>query len=242
METLLDVIGAMQKATAREVAARMKIDVREALDMLREHELSGEVSQVNGIWQLPVLGKSIPSAGTASTTDTSSPTVSASDLISIIAEHGRQTAEGLAKLTGVTARKITSTLAIPTNRGRVVRENDGGKFYYCLPQVTDQPSEIAEPLPPVPEFNELPPIEITKKASTEKQVSADEFLESLPVFIKPQPLQVPTLREISKEIRRTKGRLSQLEKCRGALRVLQNYKTMLVMLGADKTLNQEQNQ
>lgn len=52
METIPDVLKVMGKATAREVAARMKIETLEVLAMLREHEELGQVAQVNGCWQL----------------------------------------------------------------------------------------------------------------------------------------------------------------------------------------------
>lgn len=66
-------------------------------------------------------------------------------------------------------------------------------------------------VPVVPEFAELPDIEITPKvaapavADTDR-VQVEEFLDSIPVLKKAsQPVLVPTLREISNEIRKTKS-------------------------------------
>ncbi|EGG3071200.1 DUF1627 domain-containing protein [Salmonella enterica] len=51
-ETVNDVLKAMGKATAREIAARLGIDMRDALDMLREqHELEA-VEFCEGYWLL----------------------------------------------------------------------------------------------------------------------------------------------------------------------------------------------
>lgn len=48
METLIDTLKAMGKATAREIAARMKIETIEVLGMLREHEELEQVTSING--------------------------------------------------------------------------------------------------------------------------------------------------------------------------------------------------
>lgn len=52
MDTILDVLKAMEKATAREIAARMKIEPAAVIGMLREHEERNEVIQVNGYWKV----------------------------------------------------------------------------------------------------------------------------------------------------------------------------------------------
>ncbi|HED2545474.1 hypothetical protein [Raoultella planticola] len=54
METEIDVLKATGKATAREIAARMKIEPVEILAMLREHEDMGQVVNINGYWTLLV--------------------------------------------------------------------------------------------------------------------------------------------------------------------------------------------
>lgn len=48
METVISVLSVMGKATAREIAARLKIEPVEALTMLREQEESGTVTFING--------------------------------------------------------------------------------------------------------------------------------------------------------------------------------------------------
>ncbi|WP_213993833.1 DUF1627 domain-containing protein [Sodalis sp. dw_96] len=231
METLLDVIGKMEKATTRDIAVRMQIDIRPALEMLREHEDLGKICQVKGLWQLPIA--EIPVSAPIPLQRIEQVAITANNLITIITREGPQTAESLAQMTGATARRIASTLAVATNRGQVLRRNDNGKFYYCLPkQPPVQPDDDPDTLPG---FFELPPIEITAKIPDEQPTGPGEreaeFMKSIPVFVKPSTsIEVPTLRELGKEISRTKNRFVRLEKCRAALRVLNNYKSTLTAM------------
>ena len=48
METVIQALNVMGKATAREVASRLGIEPATALNMLREHEEGEEVTQSNG--------------------------------------------------------------------------------------------------------------------------------------------------------------------------------------------------
>lgn len=52
METVIDALKVMGKATAREIAAKMKVDVCDAIQMLREHKERGEVNLLNGYWSV----------------------------------------------------------------------------------------------------------------------------------------------------------------------------------------------
>ncbi|EBA7762811.1 hypothetical protein CBF06_07475 [Salmonella enterica] len=52
METVTDALKEMGKATAREVAARLGIEVRDALEMLSEQQEAGELEFLNGYWSL----------------------------------------------------------------------------------------------------------------------------------------------------------------------------------------------
>lgn len=51
-ETVLDVLKAMRKASAREIAARMEIELTDALEMLREQKGLGRVKFKGGGWSL----------------------------------------------------------------------------------------------------------------------------------------------------------------------------------------------
>ncbi|EPQ4684611.1 hypothetical protein LXC81_000826 [Citrobacter freundii] len=84
----------------------------------------------------------------------------------------------------------------------------------------------------------MPDIEITPKvaapavADTDR-VQVEEFLDSIPVLKKAsQPVLVPTLREISNEIRKTKSNLDSLEKLRDAVReVNRNRRVLRLFVG-----------
>lgn len=236
METLLDVIKAMEKATAREIAARMKIDVREMLDMLREHEEREQVCQVNGMWQLagsatkPLAPPTRSEKPTLPAPVSPKATITADGLIRTISDKGPLTADELARLTGTTSRKIASTLAMATNRGRIVRQAVNGRFCYCMPEKKDTHEADERPRVEV-----IPPPVITAKpapvANPEcKQAERDDaFVKAIP-SLKAKPsvsMQIPTPGALAKEIRRTKARLAQLERCRGALRELGKFRKTL---------------
>ncbi|MEQ9902543.1 DUF1627 domain-containing protein [Pectobacterium aroidearum] len=214
METLLDVLKAMEKATAREIAARMKIDVREMLDMLREHEEREQVYQVNGMWQLagsatkPLAPPTRSEKPTLPAPVSLKATITADGLICTISDRGPLTADELARLTGTTSRKIASTLAMATNRGRIVRQAINGRFCYCMPEKKEAP--VANPE--------------CKQAERD-----DAFVKAIPSLKAKSSvsMQIPTSRALAKEIRRTKARLAQLERCRGALRELGKFRKTL---------------
>ncbi|HGU6442276.1 TPA: hypothetical protein ACNABU_002946 [Citrobacter amalonaticus] len=52
METVIDVLKAMSKATYREVAARLEIEPVEALNMLREQREQGLCDFFDGGWEV----------------------------------------------------------------------------------------------------------------------------------------------------------------------------------------------
>lgn len=219
METVLEALKAMGKATARELAARMKIDAPDALVMLREHAELGQIEHVNGWWQL--IG-----TGTKSQTEAKPHTalprtasiapqvnkVNESILSELLEKHGAQTSEQLAKLAGTTVRAVASTLAMPVNKGRIVREKRGNVFHFALatPVVATVESEVV-----------LTP-EITEPTAPDSTTQSDAaFLNTIPQMAKRQAEMVcPTPKSIAAEIRRTKSRLNQLEELRITVRTL----------------------
>ena len=60
METVLDALKAMKKATYREVAARLDIEPVEALNMLREHKQQGLCDFFDGAWSLGTVKEQKP--------------------------------------------------------------------------------------------------------------------------------------------------------------------------------------
>ncbi|EAZ4510967.1 DUF1627 domain-containing protein [Salmonella enterica] len=190
METVTDALKAMGKATAREIAARLGIEVRDALEMLREQQEAGAVEFLNGYWSL--------SGVTTKTTECQEQEpeppeetvvkIGETQLLEAIKKQGPQTADELATMFGITSRKVTSTLAMATGKGRLIRAYQNGRYYYLLED---------EMLPETPETS---------------PVSADSGTEAGHIF--------PTPRFISAEIRRTEAKLKRLIKFREISREL----------------------
>ncbi|EJM4066052.1 DUF1627 domain-containing protein [Salmonella enterica] len=132
-ESVIDALKAMDKATSREVAARLAIDHVDTLVMLQDEMERGTVECKNGRWSV-VSAEESESGNTATVTasdtsgngDKAQGKISEQQMIDVIRKHGQQTAEELATLFGITVRKVASTLAMATSKGRLNRVNQGG--------------------------------------------------------------------------------------------------------------------
>lgn len=156
METILDVLKAMEKATAREIAARMKIEPAAVIGMLREHEERNEVVQANGYWKVATgEGKSQPTAATSVSKTPAS--VSVSDVIALLTEYGPQTSLELATLAGIESKRVAPMLTHHMTKGRIIREKVGSKFVYSVPAMASVKNkssvtqELETSTSPVPE-------------------------------------------------------------------------------------------
>ncbi|MCC2944649.1 DUF1627 domain-containing protein [Citrobacter portucalensis] len=215
METILDVLKAMEKATAREIAARMKIEPAAVIGMLREHEERNEVIQVNGYWK--VATGEIKSQPTAASSVSKAPvSVSVSDVIALLAEHGPQTSLELATLAGIESKRVAPMLTHHMTKGRIIREKVGSKFVYSVPAAGPVKNKSSAPREP----------EISTPPVPEKSVT--EIVEEIPAFVsRPDDLLIPTVRGISSEIRRTKAKLANLEKLREAVRSIRKHGALM---------------
>ncbi|ECZ2621933.1 DUF1627 domain-containing protein [Salmonella enterica] len=194
METVTDVLKATGEATARKIAARLGIEVRDALEMLREQQEAGAVEFLNGYWSL--------SGVTTKTTECQEQEpeppeetvvkIGETQLLEAIKKQGPQTADELATMFGITSRKVTSTLAMATGKGQLIRAYQNGRYYYLLEDEMED-----EMLPETPETS---------------PVSADIGTEAGRIF--------PAPRFISAEIRRTEAKLKRLIKFREISREL----------------------
>ncbi|MDJ6541542.1 DUF1627 domain-containing protein [Salmonella enterica] len=202
METVLDALKAMEKATAREIAARMKTELVDVLVELQQALEDGEVGFEHGYWSLSGIApaKTVkretpkPEAPKESTVKIGEP-----QMLDVIREYGPQTAEDLATLLGITSRKVTSTLAMATGKGRLTRVNRDGKYWYCLPEPEPEPEPEAAPA-----------------------------AESVPEVDKPQDGQtLPTPKEISRVIRKLKSALHQAEQARESILAVKKHKKSL---------------
>jgi hypothetical protein len=257
METVLDALKSMGKATAREIAARMKIEPATALDMLRELEESVHVTQSNGYWM--VTGGDIKPAP-ASTKPVVIPPVrvTISDLIALLTEHGPKTAEDLSKLAGVESKRVAPMLTHHMTKGRILREKVGGKFVYSVASAA-VPASVTDAQPAItPSDNggglkctvidsDADPVgrdgcchDMSVADETARQnlihaytrggeKSTSEIVSDIPAFAsRPDDLIIPSSRFISSEIRRAKAKLASWQKLQSAARELRRYKRLLV--------------
>lgn len=231
METVIDVLKAMGKATYREVAARLEIEPVEALNMLREQREQGLCDFFDGGWMVtdgqsvkPVLQR--PSAkpvtaGKPELRGEAPEPVQPEVVTTLLRENGAMDTVTLAAAVGRNARGMTSAMRSLERGGLVIKIGQGKGVKWGLPD--------RQLVSPEPGFAELPEIEITPKVaapapapSAEPEpvtIRTEEFLETIPVMRKPsQSLQVPSLREISKQIRKTKSNLNSLERLHAAVR------------------------
>ncbi|EKQ7211172.1 DUF1627 domain-containing protein [Citrobacter freundii] len=215
MKTILDVLKAMEKATAREIAARMKIEPAAVIGMLREHEERHEVVQANGYWKVATGEvKSQPNA--ISSVSKALASVSVSDVIALLAKHGPQTSLELATLAGIESKRVAPMLTHHMTKGRIIREKVGSKFVYSVPATALVKNKNSAPREP----------ETSTPLVPEKSVT--EIVEEIPAFVsRPDDLLIPTVRGISSEIRRTKAKLANLEKLREAVRSIRKHGALM---------------
>ena len=116
METILDVLKTMEKATAREIAARMKIEPAAVIGMLREHEERNEVIQVNGYWKVST-GKLNHSQKRSVLSSKAPVSVSVSDVIALLAEHGPQTSLEAGNTGGIESKRVAPMLTHHMTKG-----------------------------------------------------------------------------------------------------------------------------
>lgn len=248
METVIDVLKAMGKATYREVAARLEIEPVEALNMLREQREQGLCDFFDGGWE--VTGDadrktSIRSAPAKTVlraknlNDTSkkplrgevTEPIKPEAIVALLTENGNMDTVALASAVGRDPRGLASNLCLMAKRRHIKKIGQGKGVKWGLP---DETKIIPEPV-----FAELPDIEIKPKVaslpalapSTEQEhvcAVTETFLESIPVLRKPsQQMQIPSLREISSQIRKVKSNLHGLEKLRVAVREVNKHRRAL---------------
>lgn len=231
METVIQALNVMGKATAREVASRLGIEPATALNMLREHEEGEEVTQSNGYW-VATIRKQKP----APTRPAVKPpvSVSVSDLTRLLTEHGPKTAAELAKLARIQAKRVAPMLTYHLEKGKILREKIDGKFVYS---VRSESPAAAAPKEHVIEEKEPEPAPAAPAVPTltDADKPLEQFVSEIPSFTDgcSAGQVIPTVRVISREIRRTKNKLASLEKLRDAVRVVGRHKNLVNQLVGD---------
>lgn len=218
METVLDALKAMKKATYREVAARLDIEPVEALNMLREQKEQGLCDFYDGAWSLGTAKEQKPKRIRPKQT---SPLVER--VLSAMQGQGAMSASQVAEKLGKSPRALNASLGAMCKDGLVLRHVDGKNITWSLAGEPAIQSEQQEPAAAE-----------VKAASVPESKALEEIIGDIPAFAsRPDDLIIPSSRYISTEIRRTKAKLANLQRLQGAVRELRRHKHLLEGLGND---------
>lgn len=216
METVLDALKAMKKATYREVAARLDIEPVEALNMLREQKEQGLCDFYDGAWSLGTAKEQKPKRIRPKQT---SPLVER--VLTAMQGQGVMSANQIAEKLGKGSRALNASLGAMCKDGLVLRHVDGKNITWSLAGK----SAIQ------PEQQEFTAAE-AKVASAPESKTLEEIIGDIPAFAsRPDDLIIPSSRYISIEIRRTKAKLANLQRLQGAVRELRRHKHLLQGMG-----------
>ncbi|XUM27933.1 DUF1627 domain-containing protein [Enterobacter asburiae] len=218
METVLDALKAMKKATYREVAARLDIEPVEALNMLREQKEQGVCDFYDGVWSLGTAKEQKPKRIRPKQ---QSPLVER--VLSAMQGQGAMTANQVAEKLGKGSRALNASLGAMCKDGLVLRHVDGKNITWSLAGEPAIKPEQQEPAP-----------KVSEQAAAPACKSTAEIIQDIPTFAsRPDDLIIPSSRYISTEIRRTKAKLANLQRLQGAVRELRRHKHLLEGLGND---------
>ena len=242
METVLDALKAMGKATSVELATRLDISREEVLNELWELKRNGLVDKTGHIWFLAGEGESrvteerpVKSEAQDMLTGEVEQKVTADMMIEFISQEGAKTCEELAGKFGVSTRKVASTLAVVTATGRLARVNRNGKFSYCMPGDNLPAEPKAAPVTktagkafPQPAGVALP----VQEAATQEEITTDtvaDIVQSLPSFTETRAddLVLPSLHMANRELRRAKNHVQKWERVCAALRELNKHRDIV---------------
>lgn len=210
METVLDALKAMKKTTYREVAARLDIEPVEALNMLREQREQGLCDFADGGWFLGTAQEQKPKR-----IRPKQESELVGKVISAMRGEGAMSAIQIAEKLGKTSRALNASLGAMCKDGLVERHVDGKNITWSL----------AGEKPAAPAAKEVRPSAVPTEKTTE------EIVKAIPAFaVRPDDLVIPSSRYISSEIRRTKAKLSNLQRLQSAVRELRRHKHLLAGL------------
>lgn len=218
METVLDALKAMKRATYREVAARLDIEPVEALNMLREQKDQGLCDFYDGAWSLGTAKEQKPKRIRPKQT---SPLVER--VLSAMQGQGAMSANQVAEKLGKSPRALNASLGAMCKDGLILRHVDGKNITWSLAGEPAIQSEQQEPAAAE-----------VKAASVPESKTLEEIIGDIPAFAsRPDDLIIPSSRYISTEIRRTKAKLANLQRLQGAVRELRRHKHLLQGVGND---------
>ncbi|HDT1117347.1 TPA: hypothetical protein QHT37_001031 [Enterobacter roggenkampii] len=218
MESVIDALKAMGKATYLDVAARLDIEPVEALKMLREQKEEGLCDFFDGSWSVGTAKEHKPRR-----IRPKQPSPLMERVLSAMQGQGAMSANQVAEKLGKGSRALNASLGAMCKDGLVLRHVDGRNITWSLAGEPVIQSELQEPS-----------TSEAKAVSATESKTLEEIIGDIPAFAsRPEDLIIPSSRYISTEIRRTKAKLANLQRLQGAVRELRRYKHLLQGLGND---------
>jgi|GEM_PF-385823 len=230
METVIQALEKMGRATYRELAARLDIEPVEALNMLREQRDQGLCDFSDGGWFLGSARDAkrvacVPPAKPALHGEAPEP-VDPAVIKQLLAKNGAMDTVSLAAVVNRNGRGITSAMRALERQGIVVKNGQGKGVTWSLPATTTETAE--EPAAPsVPAETVSPEV-----VETVQPKDVVQIVSEIPSFTEGRDVSVtiPTVRVISREILRAKSKLANLERLRDAVRVVGRHKHLVQQL------------
>ncbi|EOY5736477.1 TPA: DUF1627 domain-containing protein [Enterobacter asburiae] len=218
MESVIDALKAMGKATYLDVAARLDIEPVEALKMLREQKEEGLCDFFDGSWSVGTAKEHKPKR-----IRPKQPSPLVERILSAMQGQGALSANQVAEKLGKGSRALNASLGAMCKDGLVLRHVDGKNITWSLagdPAIQPEQQE--------------PAAAEAKAALAQESKALEEIIGDIPAFAsRPDDLIIPSSRYISTEIRRTKAKLANLQRLQGAVRELRRHKHLLQGLGND---------
>lgn len=214
MKSVLTALSGMGKSSCTEIAARLGKDVRDMLKILQSMQDQGKVSFLNGYWSL--AGGTAPQHAAPADTvvkasrpklNNGKSTGLREQVLALLKSTDRalDTAEITTEL-GRTVNSLNGILGKLAAEGLITKQMDGRILTWSVPR------EAAQAEPAV--------------TSAEKTVA--EIVSEIPTFTsRPTDLIVPTAVGISRELRRARARVANLEKLRDTTREIRRYAKLL---------------
>lgn len=230
METVIQVLEKMGRATYREVAARLDVEPVEALNMLREQREQGLCDFSDGGWFIGSAKDAkrvafVPQPKPALHGEAPEP-VDPAVIRSLLAKNGAMDTPSLATAVNRNARGMTSVMRALERQGVVVKNGQGKGVTWSLPATSPEPEPepAAESVTAVSAEPEL--------AATAQPKDIAQIIREIPSFTEGRATAqtIPTARVISREIRRARNKLASLEKLRDAVRVVGRHKHLVQQL------------
>ncbi|WP_320759918.1 DUF1627 domain-containing protein [Enterobacter roggenkampii] len=218
MESVIEALKAMGKATYLDVAARLDIEPVEALKMLREQKEEGLCDFFDGSWSVGTAKEHKPKR-----IRLKQPSPLVERVLSAMQGQGAMTANQVAEKLGKGSRALNASLGAMCKDGLVLRHVDGKNITWSL---AGEP--VIQPEQQEPAAGEA------KAAPAQESKTLEEIIGDIPAFAsRPDDLIIPSSRYISTEIRRTKAKLANLQRLQIAVRELRRHKHLLEGLGND---------